>query len=81
MSKWIEWKGGEMPVHADCVVDVKLRDGMTTEFFTMDVLSTAGSCASSWDWKHSGLDCDIVAYRLRQLRASAGRKWHRRRLD
>ncbi len=49
---WIEWKGGECPVDADAIIDVKQEDG--DEFLGVD---------ADWDWRH-GSGCDIIAYRL-----------------
>lgn len=51
---WIEWKGGECPVHPDTVVDIEFRDGD----------QAALARASWWDWPHEGNDSDITRYRI-----------------
>lgn len=53
---WIEWSGGECPVIVDDVVEVKFRDGVSSD---------AGK-AMGWRWEHYGNTADIIAYRLHQ---------------
>ncbi len=52
---WIEWKGGECPVHEGCVVQVKLRDGY---------LSSTTFEACEYSWSHNDDSSDIIAYRV-----------------
>lgn len=56
MGSWIEWLGGECPVAASTVVEVRLRCGEEN--------SRSGACA--YDWRHLPDDAsqDIVAYRV-----------------
>ncbi len=51
---WIEWHGGECPVPAGTLIDVRFRDG--------DVLERVMS--DGWRWSAEGLKADIVAYRI-----------------
>lgn len=51
---WIPWTGGECPVPGDTVVDVELRNG--ERFFDRE--------SGYWDWRHSDLALDIIAYRV-----------------
>ena len=53
MNDWIEWKGGECPVPADTVVNVRFRNGRESM-----------SDACNWCWSHGGSSEDIVAYRV-----------------
>lgn len=55
-SEWIEWGGGERPVHEEVLVWVRLRDG----------LEGCYDKARSWTWNHRGHDGDIIAYRFRK---------------
>lgn len=55
---WIDWTGGECPVHAGLTVEYKMRDGGESKSFADDL-----------DWRHfpdSPSICggDIVAYRV-----------------
>lgn len=52
---WIEWIGGERPVHSNELVRWKLRDGTVPD---------ATAEARSIFWHHSGDSSDIVAYRV-----------------
>lgn len=52
---WIEWKGGECPVHKDTVVQVKLREN-----------SKGTSPACHYRWSKFNSYGDIVAYRVVQ---------------
>lgn len=55
---WVEWKGGECPLHPDALVEVRLRNESEPEPDTV----------SSWRWSYDTdpleADSDIVAYRL-----------------
>jgi len=53
MSEWIEWKGGDQPVHDDEIVEVKCRDGCRE----MDK-------AKNLPWWWDGGPCDFLAYRI-----------------
>ena len=51
---WIQWKGGERPVHRGCHVEVKLRNG-----------DTVRRDAGNFSWWYLGCrDADIIAYRV-----------------
>jgi hypothetical protein len=51
---WIDWPGGERPVHGETRVICRLRDGR--------VLRAARSRNRAWD--HEGDGTDTVAYRV-----------------
>lgn len=51
---WIPWSGGECPVNAYTIVDVRLRD--------KDLRRRKD--AGEFDWDHYGIYNDIVAYRV-----------------
>lgn len=52
---WIEWNGGESPVHGDTVVDVRFECGD----------QSSGIVASFWDWSRGDVTgYDIIAYRV-----------------
>lgn len=71
---WIEWHGGECPVPAGTLIDLRFRDG--------DVLERVMSY--EWRWCHEGWDADIVAYRISKpaeppkpdTSAEENRLWH-----
>lgn len=50
---WIEWKGGECPVHPEAMVMVRFRDGWEDKWL-----------AGSMRWNHSKSTDDIIAYRV-----------------
>ncbi len=54
---WIEWEGGECPVDALVMVEVKLRH------LKQSICDTA----ERWDWSHDGVTGDILAYRVVKL--------------
>lgn len=54
LDGWVEWNGGECPLHPDARVEVRMRSGAK-----MSGLVSGGSM-----WRHNGGDYDIVAYRL-----------------
>ena len=51
---WIDWKGGDCPVSANTLVDVKFENG---SFNT----NTSAGC---YDWEHSDYCYQITAYRI-----------------
>lgn len=55
-DNWIEWNGGECPVPADALVEVKLRD--------TKIQGPWRGHADAWVWGHTDEDDDIVAYRV-----------------
>jgi len=61
-EQWIEWDGGEMPVHPYALVAMRFRNG--------DVSESALACwwIDRWSnlWEHSTPDHgeDIIAYRI-----------------
>jgi len=50
---WIEWAGGECPVHPDTRIEYRLRDG-----------TVATLAARHLQWGHKGAAYDIVRYRI-----------------
>jgi hypothetical protein len=59
---WINWSGGECPVAANAMVDVRFRDGgrqdRTPAGYWADT-SIVFDC-----WKHVDSNSDITAYRI-----------------
>lgn len=51
---WIEWGGGECPVHESANVDIKLEDGS----------EKSDAPASAFIWQHDDDVTNIIAYRL-----------------
>lgn len=62
-GEWIEWGGGECPVHAHVKVEVKHRDSLC---------ASTVSRAHDFDWNHYGYKFgpDIIAYRIIPERAT-----------
>lgn len=54
---WIEWHGGECPVDSDAIVEVKFQWHNHHQY--------NNDRAGDFDWAHTGSNCDIIAYRLR----------------
>ena len=55
--QWVSWSGGDCPLPADTIVEVKFYDRQTE----------SGSKASAYVWRHGALgvrDLDIIAYRV-----------------
>jgi hypothetical protein len=50
---WLEWNGGDCPLDADAVLDIKMRDGETE----------LNQRAGWYYWVHNNDDGDIVSYR------------------
>ncbi|BEU28734.1 MAG: hypothetical protein [Edwardsiella phage MSW-3] len=59
---WVGWKGGEMPVDSEMLVDVVYRGGGK---------NTRNKKANQYYWGHAGGRGDIVAYRPLQVEQSA----------
>ena len=59
---WIDWSGGDCPVPSGTLVDVKYRDGVEASCVPAREFVRGGRFAVEWD--HSGVNGDIVAYRL-----------------
>ena len=57
MAGWIEWNGGDRPIPADTLVEVRLRD--------LELKAERGE-AVEFDWHHEIMDDDIIAYRVVQ---------------
>lgn len=58
---WIEWGGGECPVHEGVKAEIKFRDGDYAELETwLDIL----------EWRHKDYGSDIIAYRIIPERAT-----------
>ena len=55
MSDWIDWIGGERPLHPDTHIEVRYRAG-----------GTATGCAGDWGacWSNDSDPGDIIAYRV-----------------
>lgn len=53
MNDWIKWDGGECPVQADTMVEVRFRCGETGQNF-----------ANEWCWSNIDTLYDIDAYRV-----------------
>lgn len=57
---WIEWAGGECPVPANQMVDIKFGPGHTGKQYgdrmRQDPLN--------WEWHHGKAPLDIIAYRV-----------------
>ncbi|MBV8061132.1 MAG: hypothetical protein JO253_06375 [Alphaproteobacteria bacterium] len=54
-SDWVEWNGGECPVHEDAIIEYRLRNSM---------FSIKGFRAKHLQWNHHNNRSDIVAYRI-----------------
>jgi hypothetical protein len=67
MIDWIKWVGGECPVPAGTLVDVRYRDDQ--EAHGIPALHGAVMGRNATDWSHTGHRADIVAYRTAQLEA------------
>lgn len=62
---WIEWGGGECPVHVGTLVDVKWRDGRIDDGIPAKISHDLESCRrNAISWRHHGRSHDIIAYRL-----------------
>jgi hypothetical protein len=62
---WIEWSGGECPVHLSMLVDVKLRDGTIMDGECAgDFVGPEPRTSANTNWLHDGSGLDIIAYRL-----------------
>lgn len=61
---WIEWGGGECPVEAGSLVDVRYRDGQELSALPAKGIPTGGGDASRAFWHNDGGLNDITAYRL-----------------
>jgi hypothetical protein len=59
MTEWIEWNGGECPVHPKTVVHVQLRYERRDEIYGSTCVP-----ASNWKWHHYGNIGDIIAYKV-----------------
>ena len=59
MSDWIEWNGGDCPVDALTLVDVKLRNGTERSYGVRAV-------SLRWSKLQGYKDSDIIAYRVRE---------------
>lgn len=55
---WIPWGGGYMPVKAEALVTVKLRDGMSSK------AGDGPKKAGDWLWAQTGMNSDIIAYKV-----------------
>lgn len=60
---WIEWGGGECPLHHGAIVDVKLRNARTE--YAQEALSIEGYASYPF-WRKDNASGDIIAYRLHQ---------------
>lgn len=63
-AEWIEWRGGECPVKAGTMVDVKFRDGATLTDVPANQ-NIPGEREAAYDfWHNEGGQFDITAYRI-----------------
>lgn len=69
-GRWIEWKGGECPVPAGTLVDLRYRSDANGEKFAVPAL-TSGKMSGNYFWKHHSFGCDIIAWRLHQPEQAA----------
>lgn len=53
-TDWIPWAGGKCPVPAETPLDVRFRG----------IDAKKNTRADWWDWRHTGRDGDITAYRV-----------------
>lgn len=65
-DRWIEWSGGECPVHPGKRVDLKLRGGSITTGYP------AGS--AQWNHRSEDDDTDIIAYQITPG-SDSGEEW------
>lgn len=69
-NPWIDWVGGECPVEVGTDVDVMYRNGDVNYHVKAGVYCDRhGSIPdySAFNWTHSGVDLDIIKYRLHKL--------------
>jgi hypothetical protein len=66
---WIEWKGGECPVDAGTLIDIRHRDGK--KFIKEEALNFSGH---AYSWIHMNKCGDIIAYRLHKREFKVGDK-------
>ena len=57
--QWVPHKSGMMPVKPKTLVQVRFRDGLEDD---------GRAAAECWDWMHHNSVCDIVAYRVVEVR-------------
>lgn len=62
-NDWIEWKGGECPVHGMTPVIPQFRADPDRETAERDA-GGKGISAHSYQWDHTGGGADIIAYRV-----------------
>lgn len=56
-SPWIEWAGGERPVHMGAMVQYRTRQGG-------EVLEPVPAYSLRWRWDERGYYYDVSAYRV-----------------
>jgi hypothetical protein len=56
VAEWIEWKGGDCPVHPDTFVDVKDRDGF--------IWTECRACFHCWQHGTDTPDEEPISYRI-----------------
>lgn len=61
-SEWIDWSGGECPLPAGSVHEVRFRSGETKE----------DEFPETWRWNHEGVSEDIIAYRYKIKEPESG---------
>lgn len=64
-NEWIEWGGGECPVPAGTLVDVRFRDGEKATGVPASI-NSVGRSRLTLHWGISGKRSDIVEYRLHE---------------
>ena len=64
-SDWIEWGGGdECPLEIGTIIDAKYRDGFVEKRVPAGEYSYSPDSRAAKDWRHTGNDYDIIAYRI-----------------
>lgn len=71
-NNWIEWKGGECPVPAGTLVDLRYRNNYYEDRIAVPAL-TFGNMSDEEFWQHENYahECDIIAWRLHQPEQAA----------
>lgn len=54
---FMPWDGGECPVNPSCIVEILLRNGETNK-------NNFGYSADLFRWDHTGVEHDIIAYKV-----------------
>ncbi|HEY9816262.1 MAG TPA: hypothetical protein V6D20_10760, partial [Candidatus Obscuribacterales bacterium] len=66
--EWIRHRGGKCPIEAGFLIDVRHRDGC--------IGTRCNPFSGKWDWRHSGHETDIMAYRICEPEQAPQKAWH-----